>query len=74
MQHVLSSREMWFDFFVQRYVDDRTPIENTLTEWEESVSPPIHVAKIVIPVQDLSSAARSQLCEKPLFQSLALPA
>ena len=67
MQHVLSSREMGFDFFVQRYVDDRTPIENTLIEWEESVSPPIHVAKIIIPVQDLSSAARSQLCENLSF-------
>jgi hypothetical protein len=67
MQDVLSSREMWFDFFVQRYVDDRTPIEDTLTEWEESVSPPIHVAKIIIPVQDLSSAARSQLCENLSF-------
>jgi len=67
MQDVLSSREMWFDFFVQRYVDDRTPIEDTLTEWEESVSPPIHVAKIVIPAQDLSSAARNQLCENLSF-------
>lgn len=68
LQQVLSSREMWFDFFVQRYVDDRTtPIEDTLTEWEESISPPIHVAKIIIPVQDLSSAARSQLCEDLSF-------
>ena len=67
MQDVLSSREMWFDFFVQRYVDDRTPIEDTLTEWAESVSPPVHVAKIIIPVQDLSSAARSQLCENLSF-------
>lgn len=67
MQDVLSSREMWFDFSIQRYVDDRTPVEDTLTEWEESVSPPIHVAKIIIPVQDLGSAARSQLCEDLSF-------
>jgi hypothetical protein len=67
MQDVLSSREMWFDFFVQRYVDDRTPVEDTLTEWEESVSPPIHVGKIIIPAQDLSSAARNQLCENLSF-------
>lgn len=67
MQDVLSSREMWFDFFVQRRVDDRTPIEDTLTEWKESVSLPIHVAKIIIPVQDLSSADRSQLCENLSF-------
>lgn len=67
MQDLLSSREMWFDFFVQRYVDDRTPIENTLMEWKESVSQPIHVAKIIIPAQDLSSAARNQLCESLSF-------
>jgi hypothetical protein len=67
MQSVLSSREMWFDFFVQRYVDHRTPIEDTLTEWDESISPPIHVAKITIPVQDLSSVARGQLCQNLSF-------
>jgi len=67
MQEVLSSREMWFDFFIQRYVDDRTPIEDTLAEWKESVSQPIHVAKIIIPAQDLSSAARNQLCENLSF-------
>ena len=67
LQQVLSSRETWFDFFVQRYVDHSTPIEDTLTEWKESFSPPIHVAKIIIPVQDLSSAARSELCENLSF-------
>jgi Catalase len=67
MQEVLSSREMWFDFFIQRHIDDRTPIEDTLTEWKESVSRPIHVAKIIIPAQDLSSTARSQLCESLSF-------
>ena len=67
MQDVLSSREMCFDFFVQRYVDHRTPVEDTLTEWEESVSPPIHMALIIIPVQDLSSASRGQLCENLSF-------
>jgi hypothetical protein len=67
MQDVLSKREMWFDFVVQRYVDDRTPIEDTLTEWRESVSQPIHVAKIIIPAQDLSSTARNQLCENLSF-------
>jgi hypothetical protein len=67
MQDVLSSREMWFDFFIQRYVDDRTPVEDTLTEWEESVSSPIHMAQIVIPVQDLRSDSRSRLCENLSF-------
>jgi hypothetical protein len=67
MQDVLASREMWFDFFVQRYVDDRTPIEDALTEWKESVSPPVHVAKIIIPAQDFSSAHRARFCENLSF-------
>jgi hypothetical protein len=67
MQDVLSSREMRFDFLIQRYVDHRTPVEDTLTEWEESVSPFIHVATIIVPVQDLSSASRGLLCENLSF-------
>ena len=42
--NILASREMWFDFYVQSYVDDRTPIEDTIVEWKETVSPPEHVA------------------------------
>jgi hypothetical protein len=67
MQGVLSSRAMQFDFFIQRYVDHRTPVEDTLTEWEESVSLPIHMATITIPAQDFSSASRGQLCENLSF-------
>ncbi len=67
MQDVLSSREIKFDFFIQRYVDHRTPVEDTLTEWKESVSPPIHMAMIIIPVQNLSSASRGHLCEHLSF-------
>jgi hypothetical protein len=67
MQDVLAGREMWFDFFIQRHVDDRTPIEDALTEWKESVSPPVHVAKIIIPAQDFSSADRARFCENLSF-------
>jgi hypothetical protein len=67
MQDVLAGREMWFDFFIQRHVDDRTPIEDALTEWKESVSPPVHVAKIMIPAQDFSSATRARFCENLSF-------
>ena len=68
MQNILDSREMWFDFFIQRYVDKhRTPVEDNLTEWKEEVSPPEPVAKIIIPVQDLSSAERARFCENLSF-------
>jgi Catalase len=68
MQAVLAGREMWFDFFIQRHVDDRsTPVEDNLTEWKEQVSPPVHAAKIIIPAQDLSSFDRARLCENLSF-------
>jgi len=67
LQDVLSSRDMKFDFFIQRYVDHRTPVEDTLTEWKESVSPPLHMATIIIPAQDVSSASRGDLCENLSF-------
>jgi hypothetical protein len=68
MQDVLASREMWFDFFIQRYVDERTtPVEDNLTEWKEEASPPVHVAKIIIPAQDLSSPERARFCENLSF-------
>jgi hypothetical protein len=67
MQDVLSNGDMKFDFFIQRYVDHRTPVEDTLTEWKESVSPPSHVATIIVPPQDLSTASRGHLCENLSF-------
>ena len=35
MNDTLAGMEMWFDFYVQRYVDERTPIENSKVEWRE---------------------------------------
>jgi hypothetical protein len=64
---VLSQREVAFDFYIQRYVDDRTPIEDTGTEWAETVSKPEHVAKIIIPPQDLLSTERDRVCENLSF-------
>jgi hypothetical protein len=67
MAGILRNREMWFDVFIQRYVDERTPVEDTLTEWKESVSELEHVAKVIIPTQDLESFDRDQLCERLSF-------
>jgi len=67
MANVLSNRAMAFDFFIQRYVDDRTPVEDTLTEWKESISRLNHVAKIIVPIQTVDSPDRNQLCENLSF-------
>ena len=67
MEDILVGTEMWFDFYIQRYVDDRTPIEDSTVEWEESVSIPQHVAKIIIPSQELTSGERDRFCENLSF-------
>jgi hypothetical protein len=44
-----------FDFLLQRYVDAvRTPIEDGAVEWTEASSPPIRVATLTIPRQDIN--------------------
>ena len=67
MQDILVGTEMWFDFYIQRYVDDRTPIEDSKVEWQESISKPQHVAKIIILSQELMSRERGILCENLSF-------
>jgi len=63
----LANKDAGFDFYIQGYVDDRTPVEDTLTEWKESVSKPEHAASITIPLQDVTSPERDRLCEDLSF-------
>jgi hypothetical protein len=63
----LAGREMSFDFYLQRRVDERTPVEDTTTEWTEAVAAPEHVATITIPPQDVGNAGRDWLCENLSF-------
>ena len=67
LEKALAGKEMRFDFYVQRFVDDRTPIEDTITEWKESVSKPEHVAEIVIPSQEVDTPARNSFGENLSF-------
>jgi len=68
MNKTLAERDVCFDFFIQRYVDEeRTPIEDTTVVWNETVSRPEHVAKIIIPSQDLMCAERASFCENLSF-------
>ena len=53
----LATRPVAFDFKVQKFVDEqKTPIENNSVEWKESDTPPITIARLVIPQQDINSA------------------
>lgn len=63
----LARRDVAFDFYIQRYVDDRTPVEDTGTLWDESVAKPVHAATIVIPRQNPASDERDGFCENLSF-------
>ena len=67
MNNTLAGNEVWFDFYIQRYVDERTPIEDLKVEWTEDVSKPQHVAKIIIPMQDCISPEQNLFCENLSF-------
>ena len=67
MNDTLERSEFYFDFYVQRRVDDRTPIEDSKVVWPEDVSPPEHVAKIVIPSQHIMSKDQALFCENLTF-------
>jgi hypothetical protein len=50
----LQQGEVRLDFCVQLFVDEkRTPVEDAYIEWKESDSPPIPIATLVIPEQDI---------------------
>jgi hypothetical protein len=67
MNDTLSGNEMWFDFYMQRYIDQRTPIEDSKIEWTEDISRPQHVAKIIIPMQNCISSEQDFFCENLSF-------
>jgi hypothetical protein len=68
MSKVLSKTEVCFDFYIQRYVDDEhTPVEDSKVVWDESVSKPEHVARIVIPSPNVITPARDAFCENLSF-------
>ncbi|WP_372344865.1 peroxidase family protein [Streptomyces sp. KL116D] len=57
----LSRGDVAFDLCVQRYVDERrTPVEDGSVEWQEAITPPLPVARLTLPQQDVTTAeARS---------------
>lgn len=68
MNDLLAGSEMWFDFYIQRSTGDaRTPIEDSKVLWKEADSPYEHVAKIVIPMQELMSPEQARFCENLSF-------
>jgi hypothetical protein len=53
----LRAAALVFPFQAQRFVDERTtPIEDGAAEWKESDSPPVTIAELVLPQQELTNA------------------
>ena len=54
LREALTEGDVCFDFCIQLFVDDkRTPIEDAYIEWKESDSPPMPIATLTIPKQEL---------------------
>lgn len=58
--------DICFDFMVQFQTDPQnTPVENPTVLWDNTMSPPVKVAQIVIPKnQQFNSTTANQFCEK----------
>jgi catalase len=62
LRDALREGEVCFDFCVQFFVDEkRTPIEDAYIEWKESDSPPIPIATLVIPKQDIDTQLQKDM-------------
>ena len=68
MNKTLAGNEVWFDFYIQRYVDaESTPIEDSKVKWADEVSKPERIGKIIIPIQDCMSPEQAVFCENLSF-------
>lgn len=63
----LENNNTCLEFMVQKKVGDGMSVEDSLTEWSESVSPFVTVAKIDIPKQIFNTAEKNDMCENMSF-------
>ncbi len=62
LREALREGEVCFDFCVQLFMDDkRTPIEDAYIEWKESDSPPVPIATLILPKQDLDAQLQQEI-------------
>lgn len=54
LREALREGEVCFEFCIQLFVDEkRTPVEHAYIEWKESDAPPVPIATLIIPKQEL---------------------
>ena len=64
----LLEKEASFHFLVQFQTDpERMPIDAATVRWEESASPPVHVATLTLPRQDVAAAGQAEYGENLAF-------
>ena len=62
LRAALNEGDVCFDFCIQLFVDEkRTPIEDAYIEWEESDSPPIPIATLIIPKQEINAQLQQDM-------------
>jgi L-Lysine epsilon oxidase N-terminal/L-lysine epsilon oxidase C-terminal domain len=62
--------EAVFHFFVQFQTDpERMPLDAATVRWEESASPPVHVATLTLPRQDVDASGQPEYGENLAFNS-----
>ena len=62
LREALQEGDICFDFCIQPFVDEkRTPIEDAYIEWKEKDSPPIPIAMLVIPKQELDDHLQQEM-------------
>ena len=62
LREALKEGDVCFDFCIQLFVDEeKTPIEHAFMEWKESDSPPIPIATLIIPRQELDSQLQEEM-------------
>ncbi len=64
----LKNGEARFRFLVQfRKGDEAMPLDRATVRWDEAVSPPVHVATLILPKQDLDARGQSTYGENLAF-------
>lgn len=62
LREALQDGEVCFDFCIQLFVDEKkTPVEDAYIEWKESDSPPVPIALLVIPKQDIDGRLQQEM-------------
>ncbi len=68
----LADGEAVYEFCIQRFIDEKTaPVEDAATEWAERSAPPIVVARLVIPQQDVLTPEAAETARKEVYKSSA---